>query len=53
MMEAASTTETSVNFHQTKWRNIPEESFSGYTVNVDSDNDGQILRKRGLLVTGY
>jgi hypothetical protein len=26
MMEAASTTETSVNFYQTTWRNIPEDS---------------------------
>jgi hypothetical protein len=28
MMEAASTTETSVNFYQATRRNIPEESFS-------------------------
>jgi hypothetical protein len=26
MMEAAGTTETSVNFYQTAWRNIPEDS---------------------------
>jgi hypothetical protein len=25
-MEAVSTSETSVNFYQTTWRNIPEES---------------------------
>jgi hypothetical protein len=28
MMETASTSETSVNFYQTIWRNIPEESSS-------------------------
>jgi hypothetical protein len=27
MMEAASTSETSVNFSQTAWRNIPEEAI--------------------------
>jgi hypothetical protein len=26
MMETASTSETSVNFYQTAWRNIPEDS---------------------------
>jgi hypothetical protein len=26
MMEAVSTSETSVNFYQTTWRNIPEDS---------------------------
>jgi hypothetical protein len=26
MMKAASATETSVNFYQTAWRNIPEDS---------------------------
>jgi hypothetical protein len=26
MMEAVSTSETSVNFYQTAWRNIPEDS---------------------------
>jgi hypothetical protein len=26
MMEAASSSETSVNFYQTTWRNIPEDS---------------------------
>jgi hypothetical protein len=26
MMEAASTSETSVNFNQTTWRNIPEDN---------------------------
>jgi hypothetical protein len=27
MMEAASTSETSVNFYQTTWRNNPEDSY--------------------------
>jgi hypothetical protein len=27
MTEAASTSETSVNFYQTTWRNIPEDSY--------------------------
>jgi hypothetical protein len=32
MMEAASTSETLVNFYQTMWRNIPEDShLNGYT----------------------
>jgi hypothetical protein len=26
MMEAESTSETSVNFYQTTWRNVPEDS---------------------------
>jgi hypothetical protein len=29
-MEAVGTSETSVNFYQTTWRNIPEDKSSSY-----------------------
>jgi hypothetical protein len=34
MMEAASTSETSVNFYQTTWHNIPEDSHFSPTLDV-------------------
>jgi hypothetical protein len=39
MMEAASTSETLVNFYQIKWRNIPEENYFQRTNNLKSDEE--------------
>jgi hypothetical protein len=48
MMEAVSTSETSVNFHQTKCRNIPEDSH--LHKNTRRQNQKSHARKTFLLV---
>jgi hypothetical protein len=60
MVEAVSTSETSVNFYQTKWRNNPEDSHlhtrrrenpKSHIVNLYVDATPHCVRRFGTLST--
>jgi hypothetical protein len=45
MIEASSTSESSVNFYQTAWRNIPENSYLKISFGSDNDKNAMLWWK--------